>query len=259
MTKTTKILTLLALTALVMGAIASPALAREHDDEDGSDRPGRDARPDQAERKSDRQEAKSDRPERHIAERCKDAANSTDEIPAACKRIAKSMGALARCRAAAADNSTDDNSSKLPSSCDRLLEVHDGEHKARRAAHAIIKAIDALEHRVARLEMKEMKIQEQLDEGNLTVENATKAQDRIDRIQEAQDKALERIEHLEARLEAIKERWDGAREHADAQKEKREKAHGDHHDDEEHEAESEDEEEDEASASSGNSTADPAP
>ncbi len=286
MTKTTKLLTLLALTTLVMGAIATPALARDHQDRAPEDAE-RDAH--RHDKQHDHKEAAkqcrddsnetSDRPDdckramkamakAHIAKRCMSAANESDELPPACKRLAKSTGALARCRAAAAHNGTaDSNASKLPSSCERLIEVHSGEHKARRAAHAIVKAIDALEHRVARLEMKEMKLMDKLEDGNVTEENATKIEQHLERIQDAQNNTMERIMHLEARLDAIKERWDSARDHVLAQKEKREKDHSDDLDDEdveeEHEEDSEEEESagasEESDSAEGNATADPAP
>lgn len=247
------ILTLLALTLLV-GATAAPVLAQGDDDRRGrDDRPDRGPRDDGNRSLEPRARGADDNrsdgrgegggPGHHVAQRCREAANETGEVPDACKRAAKAHRIAERCRAG------DDNGT-VSIACERLKDVHSGAHQARRAAHAILGAIDAMEARIDRIDNRSAELQAELDAGNHTEENATKIQERIDRLAEHRDRTQERIDHLQERIDAIKARWEAAREHAEDWRAR----HGDDDaEDEEPEQESEEESE-EGSDASGNET-----
>lgn len=95
--------------------------------------------------------------------------------------------------------------------CDKVRDAAEPHKQARREAHALQHAIDALYKRVGKLEMKEYQIEQRME--NLTENETAKAESMLERIDAAQEKALERIMHLEAKLEALKEKWAEVRDH----------------------------------------------
>ncbi len=189
-----KTTTLLTIALLVVGAIAVPAMADpDHADE------RKDAAKDKAAERDAKRDAAMEKREAH-AEKHEERRNAT---------IAK---AQERCDAY--ENRTGRD---LPA-CDRLKEVHDEPKSARRAAHALIRAIDALEHRIVVLEKLEVKFMEKLEGENLTANQTAAFEAKLVRIQEAQNKTLEKIEKMEQRLERLKAKWDAVRDHADDHK-----------------------------------------
>ncbi len=185
-----KTTTLFTIALFVVSAIAVPALA----DPDHAD----DRKDAAKERASDKAAERDDKRGDHMAQK-DERKNAT---------IAK---AQERCDAY--ENRTGRD---LPA-CDRLKEVHDEPKQARRAAHALIKAIDALEHRVVTLEKLEIKFMEKLEGDNLTDNQTAAYEAKLVRIQAAQNKTIEKIEKMEERLEKLKAKWSAVRDHAEGQ------------------------------------------
>ncbi len=179
-----KTATILTISLLVIGAVAIPAMAES--DHRPDERPARDERPDRNESRADKMEEMREKREARHNE-------TVDRLKERC---------------AAFENRTGKDVD-----CDRLEKAHDKSHQARRAAHALIKAIDALEHRVVVLEKLEVKFMEKLEGENLTANQTAAFEAKLVRIQEAQNKTLEKIEKMEERLERLKEKWDKVRDH----------------------------------------------
>jgi septal ring factor EnvC (AmiA/AmiB activator) len=97
--------------------------------------------------------------------------------------------------------------------CDRLERVHDGAHKARRAAHALMGAIDALERRLDRINQTIADLENATADGNLTEEQLENITKRLERLEEHTNRTLERLEHILDRLERLHARWELVREH----------------------------------------------
>ncbi len=190
-----KTLALLTIGLFVVGAIAAPALADPDHEDDHSD-----AAKEKASSKSDKAADKAaERDERRAAHEAKheERRNAT---------IAK---AQARCDAYENETGRD-----LPA-CDRLDDIYEHGKQARRAAHALIKAIDALEHRIVTLEKLEVKFMEKLEGDNLTANQTAAYEAKIVRIQAAQNKTLDKIEKMEERLDRLSAKWDKVRDHVD--------------------------------------------
>ncbi len=187
-----KTITLLTIALFVVGAVAVPAMA---DPDHADDR--RDGAKDKASDKASDKAAERD--ERRAAHDAKH-----DE-----RRNATIAQAQARCDAYENETGRD-----LPA-CDRLSEIHEHGKQARRAAHALIKAIDALEHRVVTLEKLEVKFMEKLEGENLTANQTAAYEAKIVRIQAAQNKTLDKIEKMEERLDKLSAKWDKVRDHVD--------------------------------------------
>ncbi len=135
-----------------------------------------------------------------------------------------------RCQRDAPDAAGDDNTTaehnRLRAMCHREPDRdvcekwrhHQAHAKARHHAHGLLKAIDALEHRVVALEFRESRLRAHLEEGNLTENETAAAEEGLERIQAAQDKALTKITELRERLRALHDRWqawkDGHRDDA---------------------------------------------
>ncbi|MEA3135786.1 MAG: hypothetical protein QOJ26_719 [Thermoplasmata archaeon] len=84
---------------------------------------------------------------------------------------------------------------------------------ARREAHALLGAIDALERRLGRLEVREILLEQKLESGNFTGnETAASIQDKIDQIDAHQTKMVERLQELRERLDARHEKWQSVRD-----------------------------------------------
>ncbi len=189
-----KTITLLTLAMFVVGAIAAPAMA----DPDHADDRRQDAKDKADDRASKRDEAMEKR-DAHAAKH--------DE-----RRNATIAKAQERCE------QYEERTGRDLKACDRLEEVHDEPKSARRAAHALMKAIDALEHRIVTLEKLEVKFMEKLEGDNLTANQTAAYEAKIVRIQAAQNKTLDKIEKMEDRLEGLKAKWDKIRDHVDDHK-----------------------------------------
>lgn len=184
-----RILTLVALSALVMGAVAVPATAHAGDDRAAHHREA-----------AEQARAMRDGHDRH------DRAHDIHE------RFCGDE-----------DNLTEREQER----CDRIRDAHEPGHEARRAAHALVKAIDAHYARVGKLEMKEYEIEQQLADGNLSDNETQRLEHALVVIEAQQNKTLDRVAHLEERLDALKAKWAEVEEHVREQRAKR----GDDHED----------------------------
>lgn len=176
----THILTLLALSALVIGAVATPVTAHAGDDRAAHHR----------EAAEQHREQRGDHRGGHdvVAEFCSDEDNLTE---------------------------------REQERCDRIRSAHEPGHEARRAGHALVKAIDAHYARVGKLEMKEYEAEQRLADGNLSANDTERLEHALVVIQAQQNKTLDRIAHLEERLGALQAKWSEVEEHVREQRAKR--------------------------------------
>lgn len=100
--------------------------------------------------------------------------------------------------------------------CERAREIGDKANQARRAAHHAHQAADAIQEAVFRLELKEYRARAALDDPEITEEQAANLTAKIDRIQAAQDKLLERAHDLRERVDDLKERWSEVKDHIES-------------------------------------------
>ena len=126
-------------------------------------------------------------------------------------------------RCAAFDNETRERR------CEHLVGAA---FKARRAANAISKAIEAHERILERVNASIVKVEEKLESGNFTANETAKLEKRLERLEARQDRILEKIEKLEAKLEALKAKWAQVREHVAEMREKRHDGDDEEEDDE---------------------------
>lgn len=162
---------LLTTTALVLGAMAAPVAADEHE----TDRPERPERPEKRER--------DERPER----------NETDH-PARPDWAGK-PAFVERCTGT---NASSEDCKLAHKEFDRRNSSH-GHFR---------KAVAALEHRITQLEVKEYLTEQRLMQPNLTANQTAAGEARLERIEAAQDEAIEK-------LLALKERWRNAHDRPD--------------------------------------------
>lgn len=195
-----KAMTILIATALVLGAVAVPASAEHKDDHQRPDRADRDGRDDN--RTDDQNRTDKDRRE-EAKERRDEAKENKTRGPAA-HATAKF---LAKCEAY--KNETGETHRK----CEVAAHVAKPCVKDRRAAHAGLKAIDALEHRIVKLERFELRAMKALEDGNLTENQTAKLEAKMERIQAAQNKSIEKIDKIEERMERMKDRCDKVKDH----------------------------------------------
>lgn len=89
---------------------------------------------------------------------------------------------------------------------------HRATHAVRevRATHG---AIAALERQIGRLEVRQMELQDRIDDGNLTSNETAELQDRIAHIDDLQDRLADKLGDLRERLEARHERWSSVRKY----------------------------------------------
>lgn len=186
-----KTTTLLTAALMVLAAIAVPAVA--HDDSD-DDRSGRDGPSD--ERKDRMRDAHERTHERH--DNATDKRGPSDEARDRFKE---------RCEAY--QNETGEQHRK----CVVAAHVRDPCMKARRAAHAGLHAVGALEHRVVKLERFELRVLSALEDGNLTANETAEYEAKLDRIQAAQNKTIEKIDKVLERIEGLKDKCQSVRDH----------------------------------------------
>lgn len=91
--------------------------------------------------------------------------------------------------------------------CERIREAHQPCQKARRADNALTHALAAHERRLERLEAAEVRIQDELDSGELDENQTARAQEMMQRVQRAQDQTERQIAHLQEQQERLRERW----------------------------------------------------
>ena len=227
MTKTTLALTMLCIGLLAASAIASPVTAKGGDE----DRPA-----------SDRRDAMKERMENRTAERENHTADRMDRH----ERMRAAHDAWQECKRDA--NATGNESMKERCGDEKaffLRAVH-----ARREAAALHGAIAALERRLGRLEAREIALEQQIEDGNLSANETARLQAKIDKIDSHQERMVERLEALKDRLEARHAKWHAVIDDADDADEDDE----DDEDDDESESESDSESESESSSESQTST-----
>jgi type II secretory pathway component PulM len=134
-----------------------------------------------------------------------------------------------------------DNASKR---CEQIRDAEQPFKQARREANALSHAVDAMYKRVGKLEMKEFEIEQSMESGNLTDNQTAEAQDKLDRIDAAQEKALLKIQEMEAKLERLKAKWAEVRDHVDEMRAKRGDGHTDADDEDSDSDETEESEDD---------------
>jgi uncharacterized coiled-coil protein SlyX len=86
---------------------------------------------------------------------------------------------------------------------------------ARREGHALVGAIAALERRLGRLEERQHLLEDRLASGNLTGNESAAIQQRIDKIEDHQDKMVEKLQDLRARLADLQGKWQTVRHDLD--------------------------------------------
>lgn len=216
-TRTTLAVTMLCIGLLALTALASPVIAKPGEASDG-DRPDR--RADAQERMENRS---ADREARHGQMR--DAHDAWQ----ACKR----------------ENATENVS--MQERCGDEKAFFLNSTHARREGRALHGAIAALERRIGRLEAREIALEQQLADGNLSANETAAIQEKIEKIDSHQERMVERLQHLQDRMDALHAKWQSVRDHVAA------KRHGG--DDSEDESESESESASESSSESASESA----
>ncbi len=187
-----KTLTYLVLTAFVFGALVMPVQADQSDD-----RPDPDERRDKARDAADERRDKA----RDAADERRDKAR--EEADARRDAFKQARDA---CKEEFKDRNGTENGTYAPGRCISMA-AHDPAHKARRAYHHISHHIDAVEHRIAKLEVKEYRIEEALAGGNLTENQTAAFEAKLERIEALQGELVEKLEDLYQQLRDLRERW----------------------------------------------------
>jgi hypothetical protein len=132
--------------------------------------------------------------------------------------------------------------------CMKHGEFAEKAFKARRAAHALLGAINATERQWARLNATEDRLEAKLASGNFTGnESAQSIEKRLERIDAKQERLADRLEALKERLAKLHDKWAAVREHVG----ERRRGHDD--DDSDSESESSSSSQSESSSSSSQS------
>ncbi|HUR25603.1 MAG TPA: hypothetical protein VM327_06285 [Candidatus Thermoplasmatota archaeon] len=239
--RTTLTLSLLCFGLLAVAAFAAPATARPGPGEQADDRP--------------------DRPDRRAAMENRTAdGNYTGHHAERENRSAQRMDRHEHMRAAhdawqacKRENSTANESVQVRCGDEKSFFLN--ATKARREGRALIGAIEALERRLGRLEAREIALEQKLESGNLTDNETAAIQEKIEKIDSHQERMAERLQDLTERLEHRQAKWQAVRDevadhrhgHDDADESKED---GDDADSSESESESEDPSEDAESSES---------
>lgn len=191
-------LALLSIGLLAVAAVAVPAAAKGEDDH-------------AADRRAAAQEKMQERRDA-VAERAEARGNMTTE----------------RCLAAAGNASLN---ASVEERCMKHGEFAEKAFKARRAAHALLGAINATERQWARLNATEADLQAKLAAGNLTANETARIEHRLTKIDAKQDRLEDRLMALKERLGKLHDKWSSVREHVADERRK-------HHDEDESESSS---------------------
>lgn len=183
MTKTWKTtLALLSIGLLAVAAVAVPAAAKPGDDGDHA---------------GDHRAAAQEKMQQH-----RDAAAAHAEAHG---NVTKE-----RCLAAQSNHTLNASAEER---CMKVGEFAEKAFKARRAAHALLGAINATERQWARLNATEADLQAKLAAGNLTANQTAAIEKRLERIDAKQDRLEERLAKLKERLGKLHDKWAAVREH----------------------------------------------
>lgn len=188
-------LALLGIGLLTLSAIAAPVVAKPGDDASARREAAQDKR-------EERREA--------VAEQAEARGNATKE----------------RCLAAHANHTLNESAERR---CMKVGEFAEKAFKARRAAHALLGAINATERQWAKLNATEERLEAKLAAGNASANETAAIEKRLERIDAKQERLADRLERLRERLAGLHERWDAVREHV---AERRAKHHEQEDDDE---------------------------
>lgn len=120
---------------------------------------------------------------------------------------------------------------------------------ARREGRALYGAIAALERRIGRLEAREIVLEQEIASGNLSANETAEIQEKIEKIDSHQERMVERLQHLQDRLDALQAKWQSVRDHVAA------KRHGSDDSGDADESESESHSESESASSSSSAPA----
>jgi len=181
---------LVACLTLVLGAVAMPALADEASDD-------RSAKADEKQEKRDEYREKADERRDRAQEKHDEQMEKRDEKR---EKYADSR-AMYREYCAEPENDT------VAERCDQAKDNHKPFVQARRSAHALQGAIQAHEHRIAQLEILELRINTAMEDGNLTENETAEYQQKLDRIDAQQQKAAAQLMKLIAKAKELRERW----------------------------------------------------
>jgi hypothetical protein len=214
MTKTTLFLTIAAVGLLAVGGLATAVVAKPG--------PGRG---DQADDHRGPRDGNATREERQAMRSNHTAGNHSADRMDRHERMRAAHDAWQDCkREAVAANES------VPDSCGSEKAFFLNATHARREGHALVGAIAALERQIGRLEVRQMALEDRLEDGNLSANQTAAIQERIEKIDAAQERLAEKLDQLKARLDALHEKWQSVRD------EVKERRHGeDDQDDEEDE------------------------
>lgn len=241
-------LTLLACTALVLGALAVPVAANDGD-EDHNERheQAADRRDGAADKKADRagdanrtegnhsaddrrqkaQDRRADAMERKDAmrEQIKERQDTFREARDACKAMKDEQKEARHNMTGNATemNGTDGNETRNGTMKDDKfsqghcvsMAAHDKHAKFARAAHYEGKMLESLEKRLAKLDVLEARVQTRIDSGDLNETEMVGAEAKLERIDAAQAKLSEKLEALRERQAAHQAAAEPADEPAD--------------------------------------------
>ena len=201
MSTRTTVLALMGVGLLALAAIATPVLAQSGDA--ASDR-----RQAAQEKADERREAAQEKAEAR-REAAEHRGNVTEE----------------RCIARHGNQSLNESDERK---CMQHGEFAEKAFMARRAAHALLGAINATERQWARLNATEAELQAKLAAGDLSANETERIEHRLEKIDAKQERLADRLEALKERLAKLHERWAAVREHVE---ERRGRQHGDDQDD----------------------------
>ena len=208
MTTRTTVLALMGVGLLALAAIATPVLAKPSDDASERRQAGHD-------KAAARREAAQEKAELR--------GNLTEQ----------------RCLERHGNQTLNDSAEER---CMKHGEFAEKAFKARRAAHALLGAINATERQMARLNATEDRLEAKLAAGNFSGnESAAAIEKRLERIDAKQERLEERLDALQERLAKLHEKWDAVRDHVAERR-------GGHHEDD-------DQDDDESSSGSSSSSA----
>ncbi|MEK6975127.1 MAG: hypothetical protein AABY18_02145 [Candidatus Thermoplasmatota archaeon] len=221
MTTRNTILAVLAAGLLTLTALAVPVLAKDSDENET-----RDHSDDRRDKAQDRREAAQEKAE-HRGEQAEE-----------------------RCLERHANESLNDSAER---DCMKVGDFAEKAFKARRAAHALLGAINATERQMARLNATEDRLEDRLAAGNLSANETERIEHRLEKIDAKQERLEHRLEALKERLAKLHEKWQAVREHV----EERRRGHDDdeHEDDDEHSSSSSSSSSESLSSSSSSSSA----
>ena len=198
MSTRTTVLALMGVGLLALAAIATPVLAKPSDAADERRQAGQD-------KAAARREA--------MQEKAELRGNLTQE----------------RCLARHGNHSLNESAE---SKCMKHGEFAEKAFKARRAAHALLGAINATERQWARLNATEDRLEAALAAGNLSANETERIEHRLEKIDAKQERLADRLEALKERLAKLHDKWAAVREHVDERRKRHQQADDDADDDE---------------------------